>query len=161
MRRGMMRAAGLGLLLVTAMAAGATDYSKRARPIDVSIRTALLGKWTNPVDGLVIDIRSIDPVTGQISGKEWPTSALLPGSSPAGTEHDIIGWVSAAPPRPDMDNVVTVSFSTSLFEYGTLPSWAGFLRDGKIVTMHYLIWPNRTYKWDHVSAFQETWMRVP
>jgi hypothetical protein len=161
MRRAILRAASLGLLLGAAAAAGATDYSKRARPIDESIRAALLGKWTNPVDGLVIDIRSIDPVTGQLGGKEWPTSALLAGSSAAGTEHDIIGWVNAAPSRPDMDNVVTISFSTSLFEYGTLPSWSGFLRDGRIVTMHYLVWPNRTYKWDHISAYQETWTRVP
>src|SRR5947209_6701126 len=161
MMRWMLCAAGLCLMLGPAAAAGATDYSKRARPIDESIRTALLGKWTNPVDGLILDIRSIDPATGQIAGKEWPTSALRPGSSPAGTEHDIIGWVSAASPRPDMDNVVTVSFSTSLFEYGTLPSWSGFLRDGKIVTMHYLVWPNRTYSWDHISAYQETWTRVP
>jgi hypothetical protein len=121
----------------------------------------LLGKWTNSVDGLVVDIQSVDRVTGEIRGKEWPTSASKPGSSAAGTEHDLIGWVSTAPPREGFDNVVPVSFSTSLFEYGTLPAWAGFLRDGKIVTMHYLVWPNRTYSWDHVSAYQETWTRVP
>lgn len=22
-------------------------------------------------------------------------------------------------------------------------------------------WPNRTYPWDHISTFQETWTRVP
>jgi hypothetical protein len=148
-------------LWLGAAAASAADYSKRARPIDPSIRTALLGKWTNPVDGLVVDIQAIDPVTGELRGKEWPSSASRPGSSPAGTEHDVIGWVSGAPPRPDLDNVVTISFSTSLFEYGSLPSWSGFLRDGKIVTMHYLVWPNRTYSWDHISAYQETWTRVP
>jgi hypothetical protein len=54
-----------------------------------------------------------------------------------------------------------VIFSTTLYEYGTLPSWAGFLAaDGTIVTMHYLVWPVRTYPWDHISAFAETWTRV-
>jgi len=27
--------------------------------------------------------------------------------------------------------------------------------------MHYLVWPNRSYSWDHISAFQETWTRLP
>jgi hypothetical protein len=27
--------------------------------------------------------------------------------------------------------------------------------------MHYLVWPNRPYSWDHISTFQETWTRLP
>jgi hypothetical protein len=135
---------------------GAADYSKRLMPLDPSIRTSLMGRWTNPVDRVVIEITSVNLTSGQILGEEWPTTGLASGS-----RHDLVGWVNAAPVKADYDNVVPVSFSTTLFEYGTLPSWAGFLRDGKIVTMHYLVWPNRPYSWDHISAFQETWTRLP
>lgn len=132
----------------------AIDYSKRAQTLDASIKARLVGKWTNPVDRVIIEIISVDLESGQISGKEWPTSGQASGS-----EHTLLGWVSAAPQREGFDNVIPVSFSTTLFEYGTLPVWAGFLRGDSLVTMHYLIWPNRTYTWDHVSAFQEIWTR--
>jgi len=68
--------------------------------------------------------------------------------------------VSAAPPKESYDNVVPVTFTTTLYEYGTLPVWAGFLRDDKLITLHYLVWPNRPYAWDHISTFQETWTRL-
>jgi len=29
------------------------------------------------------------------------------------------------------------------------------------VTMHYLVWPNKRYTWDHISTFQETWSKIP
>jgi hypothetical protein len=134
----------------------APDYSKRAQALDPAIRAKLIGKWTNPVDQLVIEIVSIDLVSGQLKGKEWPTTGQA-----AGDEHELIGWVSAAPVREKFDNVIPVTFSTTLYEYGTLPVWAGFLRDDKLVTMHYLVWPNKTYTWDHISTFQETWTRMP
>ena len=146
------------LLLLGACLGGhsavAIDYSKRAQPLDASIKARLVGKWTNPVDRVIVEITSVDLVSGQISGKEWPTTGQASGS-----EHTLVGWVSAAPPREGFDNVIPVTFSTTLFEYGTLPVWAGFLRGDSLITMHYLIWPNRTYTWDHVSAFQETWTR--
>ena len=153
--------AAASLIVACAGAASAADYSKRALALSPTIRAALLGKWTNPVDQLVIDIRSVDLTTGEVRGVEWPTVATKAGSSAAGTEHDITGWVSGAPANPNFDNVVPVTLTTSLFEYGTLPVWAGYLKDGKLVTMHYLVWPNRTYPWDHVSAFQETWTKLP
>ncbi len=134
----------------------ATDYGKRLQPLSPAIRASLLGKWTNPVDRVVIEIISVDLTSGQLQGKEWPTTG--PAS---GNEHDIVGWVSAAPLRENFDNVIPVTFSTSLHEYGTLPVWAGFLRDGQLITMHYLVWPNRAYPWDHISTFQETWTRMP
>jgi hypothetical protein len=144
----------LGAAVLSVHAAVAIDYSKRAQPLDVSIKTRLLGKWTNPVDRVVIEITSVDLESGQIRGKEWPTTGQAQGS-----EHELVGWVSAAPPREGFDNVIPVSFSTTLFEYGTLPVWAGFLRGDSLITMHYLIWPNRTYAWDHISTFQETWTK--
>jgi hypothetical protein len=148
-------------LAVTGVCSAQDIYPKRARELDASIRDRLLGKWTNPVDFLVVEIDEVDLKTGAIRGKEWPTEPFTPQSSPAGTVHDIVGWVSAAPEKPGADNVIPVSFSTSLVEYGTLPVWAGFLRDDKIVTMHYLVWPVKTYPWDHISAYQETWTKLP
>jgi len=144
----------VGLLCTSALAA--PDYGKRLQVLDPSLKPRLLGRWTNPVDHLIIEISSIDLTSGQIRGKVSPTSGPA-----AADEHELIGWVSAAPPKETFDNVVPVTFSTTLYEYGTLPVWAGFLRDDKLVTLHYLVWPNRSYSWDHVSAFQETWTRLP
>lgn len=131
------------------------DYSKRAQALDPSLRTRLIGKWTNSVDHVIVEIDALNLNSGRITGKEWPTSG------PSSEIHELDGWVNAAPPKESFDNVVPITFSTTLYEYGTLPAWAGFLRGDTIVTMHYLVWPNRPYSWDHISTFQETWTRVP
>jgi hypothetical protein len=135
--------------------ASAADYTKRVQVLDPSLQTKLLGKWTNPVDHVVVEIISLDLASGQLKGREWPTSG------PSSQIHDLVGWVSAAPIKENFDNVIPITFSTTLYEYGTLPIWAGFWKDDKIVTMHYLVWPNRAYPWDHISTFQETWTRMP
>jgi hypothetical protein len=146
----------LGLQLVAAAAASSADYAKRAQVLDPSLQMRLVGKWTNPVDGLVIEITAIDLQSGKIKGTVSPTSGPA-----AANEHELIGWISAAPVKENFDNVIPISFSTSLYEYGTLPVWAGYLKGDKIVTMHYLVWPNKSYTWDHISAFQETWTKIP
>jgi hypothetical protein len=146
----------LGTGLLCATAAAAPDYGKRAQTLEPALKTRLLGRWSNPVDGLIIEISSIDLVSGEIRGKVSPTSGPA-----AADEHELIGWTSAAPRKESYDNVVPVTFSTTLYEYGTLPVWAGFLRGDQLVTMHYLVWPNRPYSWDHISAFQEIWTRLP
>jgi hypothetical protein len=150
---GVLIAAGL---VFSGSLAAAPDYAKRALALDPGLRAKLIGKWTNPSDKVVIEIVSVDLVSGSIVGKEWPTTGQA-----ANDEHELVGWVSAAPPRENFDNVVPVSFSTTLYEYGTLPVWAGYLKDDQIVTMHYLVWPNKTYSWDHISTLQETWTRLP
>ena len=154
-------AVALLLGCVAAPAGAAPDYSKRALALSDTVRASLIGKWTNPVDNLIIQIDSIDPVTGEIRGLEWPTTPFRPDSSPAGTQHDLKGWVSGAPPKAGFDNVVPVTFTTTLFEYGSLPVWAGYLKDGKIVTQSYLVWPNRTYPWEHFTAIAQTWTKLP
>ena len=146
----------VALSLLCSAASAAPDYGKRAVTLDPTVRSRLLGRWTNPVDGLIIEISSVDLVSGQIHGKVSPTTGPA-----AADEHELIGWVSAAPQKEAFDNVVPVTFSTTLYEYGTLPVWAGFLREDRLVTMHYLVWPNRPYSWDHISTFQETWTRLP
>jgi hypothetical protein len=150
----------IALVLVASVAQAEPDYSKRAAPVTAELRALLIGKWTNPVDDLIVDIRSVDPTTGELRGMEWPSTALRSDSSAPGTEHVITGWVSAAPVRQGLDNVTPVTLTASLHEYGTLPVWAGYIKDGKLITMHYLVWPARTYPWDHVSAFQETWTKL-
>ena len=146
----------LSMAAATSLPSYAVDYSKRLQALDPAIRTKLVGKWTNATDKVVIEITSIDLVSGQLKGKEWPTTGQA-----AGSEHELIGWVNSAPVREQFDNVIPVTFSTTLYEYGTLPSWAGYLRDNTLITMHYLVWPNKAYSWDHISAFHETWTRLP
>lgn len=148
-------ALGLALSATWSGDASAVDYSKRIQPLDAAVLNRIVGKWTNPVDKVVIEITSVDPSSGRLSGKEWPTTGQA-----AGSEHELVGWVSAAPARETSDNVIPISFSTSLHEYGTLPVWAGFLRDDNIITMHYLVWPTTGYSWNHISTFQETWTRL-
>jgi hypothetical protein len=155
MNKAILSFLGAGLLCASALAA--PDYGKRVQTLDPALKGRLIGRWTNPVDQLVIEISSIDLVSGEIRGKVQPTSGPA-----AASEHELIGWVSAAPLQKEpWDNVIPVTFSTTLYEYGTLPVWAGFLRDDKLVTMHYNVWPARRYSWDHISAFQETWTRLP
>lgn len=132
------------------------DYGKRALALDASLQTKLIGRWTNPVDNVIIEITSVDLASGALKGLEWAVSGPA-----AGDAHELVGWVSGAPVKDGYDNVTPISFSTTLYEYGTLPVWAGFLKDGQILTMHYLIWPNRSYSWDHISSFTETWSRMP
>jgi hypothetical protein len=154
-----MERALIGLTLAALLGAGTSpsvDYTKRALALDPSIKAKVLGRWTNPVDKLIIEFTDVDLVSGRIAGK------VLPITGPASANsHELIGWVSEAPPREGFDRVIPITFSTTLYEYGTLPVWAGFWRDGQIVTMHYLVWPLRTYSWDHISTFQETWTRAP
>jgi hypothetical protein len=148
----------LAVLMLAGLTAGAAtpDYTRRAQTLNPSVQTRLLGRWTNPVDGLVIEITAVDLLSGQIRGTVSPTSGPA-----AANGHELTGWVSAAAPKDGYDNVVPVSFKTSLYEYGTLPVWAGYLTGEQLITQHFLIWPNRPYPWDHISTFQETWTRVP
>jgi hypothetical protein len=141
--------------LVPQSAMSAPDYSKRLQNLDKAVETSLLGKWTNPVDRVVIEIDAVDLESGKISGKVLPTTGPA-----AADEHELTGWVNAAPVKEGFDNVTPITFSTTLYEYGTLPAWAGFLKDGRIVTMHYLVWPNKTYSWDHISSYSETWTKL-
>jgi hypothetical protein len=148
----------LGLTLAAVLGAGATpkvDYTQRAQPLDASIKSKVLGRWTNPADKLIVELTDLDLASGRLTGTVSPTSGPA-----AAHGHELIGWVSAGPPREGMDSVIPITFSTTLYEYGTLPAWAGYWRDGQILTLHYLVWPVKTYSWDHISTFTETWTRV-
>jgi|SRR5579871_1041643 len=158
--RTLLRGTGFALaayLACTAANASApVDYSKRAAKLDSAMEASLVGRWTNPSDNLIITIDSVDLVSGRISGIVQPTSG------PAAADgHELSGWISAAPARDGQDNVLPIVFTTTLYEYGTLPAWAGFLKDGTIHTMLYLVWPNKTYRWDHISASSEVWTKLP
>ena len=56
-----------GLLCTPALAG--PDYGKRLQVLEPSLKSRLIGKWTNPVDNLVIEISSIDLTSGQIQGQ--------------------------------------------------------------------------------------------
>ena len=127
---------------------------------DASLQSRLIGKWTQhytgmSLQGAALNITFVDPVTGQLKGT-W-----TPPSGAAGREFDVIGWVSAAPPREKLDNVITISFSVSLTTYGSITSYTGYFKDNKITASWFNIKPNATYEWDHISTGQDIFTRNP
>jgi len=128
---------------------------------DTSIQSRLIGKWTQhytgmSLQGAILNITSVDSVTGQLKGKWIP-----PSGAASGKEFDVVGWVSSAPPREKLDNVITISFSISLTTYGSITSYTGYFRDNKITTSWFNIKPNSTYEWDHISTGQDIFTRNP
>ena len=107
MHRMILAFIGAALVLCAPAFAG-PDYGKRLQALEPALKARLLGRWTNPVDGLVIEISSVDLASGQIRGKVSPTTGPA-----AANEHELIGWVSAAPQKESYDNVVPLTFSTT------------------------------------------------
>ena len=126
-----------------------------------SIEAELVGKWTQhytgmSLQGATLNITSVDSVTGQLKGKWTP-----PSGAAVGKEFDVVGWVSSAPPREKLDNVITISFSVSLTTYGSIASYTGYFKDNKITVSWFNIKPNTTYEWDHISTGQDIFTRNP
>ena len=126
-----------------------------------SIQVKLMGKWTQhytgmSLQGATLDITSVDSVTGQLKGKWTP-----PSGAAGGKEFDVVGWVSSAPPREKLDNVITISFSVSLTTYGSITSYTGYFKDNKVTVSWFNIKPNTTYEWDHISTGQDIFTRNP
>ena len=124
-----------------------------------SWQSKLIGKWTQhyvgmSLQGATLNITSVDTATGALKGK-W-----IPPSGPAGgREFDVVGWVSSAPARQNLDNVITISFSVSLTTYGSITSYTGYFKDDKITVSWFNIKPNTTYRWDHISTGQDIFTR--
>ncbi len=128
---------------------------------DTSIPSRLIGKWTQhytgmSLQGAILNITSIDSVTGQLKGKWIP-----PSGAAGGKGFDVVGWVSSAPPREKLDNVITISFSVSLTTYGSITSYTGYFKDNKITASWFNIKPNSTYEWDHISTGQDIFTKNP
>ncbi len=126
-----------------------------------SIEAQLKGKWTQhytgmSLQGATLNITSVDSVTGQLKGKWTP-----PSGAASGKEFDVVGWVSSAPPRERLDNVITISFSVSLTTYGSITSYTGYFKDNKITVSWFNIKPNTAYEWDHISTGQDIFARNP
>src|SRR5438445_8033418 len=107
-----------------------------------SIQAQLMGKWTQhykgmSLQGAALNITSVDSVTGQLKGKWTP-----PSGAAGGKEFDVVGWVSSAPPKEKLDNVITISFSVSLTTYGSITSYTGYFKDNKITVSWLNITPN-------------------
>ena len=126
---------------------------------DASMRSKLIGKWTNQNETkgpAVINITAVDSATGQLKGKYSP-----PSGAAAGKEFDIIGWVSSAPQAANRDNVIVVSFGVSLTTYGSIATWTGFLKDNKIIASSSNVRSNTGYEWDHITATYDVWTKNP
>jgi hypothetical protein len=124
-----------------------------------SFQKYLLGKWTQEMigartGGALINITAVDPKTGQITGKYYP-----PSGPAAGQEFNMTGWISSAPPQPNADNVVTISFTVSLTTYGSISSETGYLKDGKIYAMWHNVRPNTAYDWAHIAIGEDIWTK--
>ncbi len=135
--------------------------SSHSQAQDTSIQSRLTGKWTQhyagmSLQGAILNITSIDSVTGQLKGKWIP-----PSGAAGGKEFDVIGCVSSAPSREKLDNVITISFSVSLTTYGSITTYTGYFRDNKITASWFNIKPNSTYEWDHISTGQDIFTRDP
>ncbi len=133
----------------------------RSQNRDASAQERLIGKWTQhytgmSLQGAALKITSVDSVSGELRGKWIP-----PSGAAGGKEFDVIGWVSSAPPREKLDNVITISFSVSLTTYGSITSYTGYLKNGQITASWFNIKPNTTYQWDHISTGQDIFTRTP
>jgi len=129
--------------------------SKRADAQDTSMANKLVGKWTQhytgmKLEGAVLTITSVDPSTGAIKGKWVP-----PSGAGNGKEFDVTGWVSSAPFREKLDNVVTISFTVNITVYGSMTSYTGYFKDNKITVSWFNVKPVSTYEWDHISTGQD------
>lgn len=141
-------------LVAFVVSTGTVSHMEGQKP---ELQSLLLGSWTNlsqEKGAATMTITSVDPSTGEIRGK------YVPPSGPAvGKEFGVVGWVSFAPPVANQHNVVTVTFSTSLTTYGSLATWTGYIKDGKIVANWLNSRPNSGYEWDHLTTGQDTWTR--
>ena len=128
---------------------------------DSGVRQKLIGKWTQhytgmSLQGATLNITAIDSVTGALKG-QW----IPPTGGAAGKEFDVVGWVSSASPRENLNNVITISFSVSLTTYGSITSYTGYFKNNKITACWFNIKPNTTYEWDHISTGQDIFTKVP
>jgi hypothetical protein len=147
------------LMVVAACFVIAVFSSMRIDAEDASVQSKLIGEWTNQNETkgpAIIKIASVDSATGQLKGKYAP-----PSGAAAGKEFDVIGWASSAPPVANRDNVIVVSFSVSLTNYGSIATWTGFLRENKIIASSSNVRSNTGYEWDHITATYDVWTRNP
>ena len=148
----------LVLLACCLIALGSLSHSQAQGTF---IQAQLKGKWTQhytgmSLQGATLNITSVDSVTGQLKGKWTP-----PSGAAGGKEFDVVGWVSSAPPREKLDNVITISFSVSLTTYGSITSYTGYFKDNQITVSWFNVKPNTTYQWNHVSTGQDIFTRNP
>jgi hypothetical protein len=146
----MLAVCGVLVIVCSALRGGAQNASQQSK---------LIGNWTNQDETkgpATISITSVDSATGALKGKYTP-----PSGPAAGKEFDIVGWVSSAPPAANRDNVVVVSFSVSLTNYGSIATWTGFFKENKIIAASSNVRSNSGYEWDHIIATYDVWTRNP
>jgi hypothetical protein len=112
-----------------------------------------VGDWVNQL-GSTLSITAVDPQSGQITGMY---------ASPSGTggqKFPLIGWVNTAPPAPNKDNAVIISFSVRWGAYHTVTSWTGVCRATSSGDTLNALWhlgdPVADFEWKHVVSGQDT-----
>jgi hypothetical protein len=114
---------------------------------------SLVGEWKNGLDKpSTLKIKSIDSTTGMLTGTYYEGST--------GAEEPVIGYVNSAVPDKG-DNVRVLSFTVRWSKFGSITSWAGYLRidpNSKAPTL-YMQWnltrANSNFDWDHIISNQD------
>lgn len=122
----------------------------------------LRGVWENQI-GSVMDIITVDPIGGAITGRYVSPQ----GGGPAFRQ--LIGWNNGAPVNESdpcslvqNDNVKVITFTVSWGDLGSITAWTGTCRvENGIPTIHtlwHLVRPNTEFVWDHIHAGSDTFI---
>lgn len=137
-------------------AASTKNRRSHAKIAQVNPPTNLVGEWTNQL-GSTLNIKTVDPNTGQITGTYKSPSGT------GGNEFPLIGWVNYKPPIQGKDNAIVVSFSVRWGGIGSITTWAGYVKivnSVPIITAQwFLVRPNSDYGWDHILTGQDVFKK--
>jgi hypothetical protein len=140
----------------THSATSAKNRRSHSKISQVNPPTNLVGEWTNQL-GSKLNIKAVDPNTGQITGTYKSPSGT------GGNEFPLIGWVNYKPPIQDKDNAIVVSFSVRWGGIGSITTWAGYVKivnSVPIITgQWFLVRPNSDYVWDHILTGQDVFKK--
>jgi hypothetical protein len=120
--------------------------------------SGLVRKWTNEL-GSTLEIQSIDPATGKLTG----TYASPSGTT--GQTFPLVGAVNYEIPGPNQNNAVVVTFSVHWGSYGSITTWNGTFKPNsqpaKIRTQWILVRSNSNQDWDHTLLGSDIFSPAP
>ncbi|WDD90204.1 avidin/streptavidin family protein (plasmid) [Burkholderia sp. FERM BP-3421] len=113
---------------------------------------SLVGAWGNQL-GSTMNIQSVDPVTGAITGTYRSPSGT------SGQQFPLVGWTNTAPAQVGQDNATLVTFTVNWGNYGTITAWSGLCRTQNQVSTISALWhfaqSNAQFSWSHVQTGQD------
>lgn len=114
----------------------------------------LTGKWESDTNAL-IDIQSVDPLTGQVSGNYVATARTT------SEVYKLSGITSSAPPEKGKDsNLKTLAFMVRLGKNGMISTWSGVCTPTRGKPVLRMIWnmvnPNGLKNWEHILTGYNT-----